>query len=1172
MKFLNPRILCVLVGMASVLSAPSAYADDSEVFTSAAFKTGEGVRPNVLFVIDTSGSMDSEVITYDENVKYEGTCDENYIYWKPWAEEDNSTPPACTTTRKIKTGANRCQAAYKGLKSDGWWNGRVAQLNATSNATGWIDLQDKQPDRKVECEADASVHGDVNADSNDSGNKKWARDSGTPGDSARWTSNKDATGVIDWDGNKKAGIAAKNRVNFYSANYINWFNLPEDKKGGGSIIKTRMEIVKEVANKVIDKLTDVNLGLMRYSNNAANDNDELEAQGGMVTYAISPLTTTSRTAMKTLINSYTPDGWTPLSETLYEAQQYLGGGSVVFGDTSAPSKSVKESRTGGLSTSKTYESPMDYSCQSTFVVYLTDGLPTQDTQADKAIQELPNFGAEGFVPTSAGGGGSDAKGNAVCPAKGPETTSGRCMVNLAGYMHNHDYNTTVGGKQTITTYIVGFGSEITASKAYLDNIAKAGGGRAYTQTDAVGLAAALEEIFTDVIQDANSTFVSPTVAVNAFNRTRNLNSLYVSVFAPTARMHWPGNVKKYKLKDGKIYGAGTNPPEAVNPDTGFFADGTADLFNKTPKDADGPEVPKGGMVSQLPSWKDRKIYTYLDGIASPTKDLTDAKNAFATTNDNITYETLGLGTSTKRNDVLEFMRGKDYNDENGNKVFDDERAIMGDPMHSRPAVAIYGGTELAPEGLVYVSTNDGFLHAIDMNTGVEQWAFIPSEMISRSAQLQRDPAQDYRSYGLDGDVRVFKYDADGDGVVETGDKVYVLFGFGRGGSAYYALDVTSQTKPAFLWKKTKTELPALGQAWSTPVVTRVNVGGTLQTDKQKLVAIFGGGYNPAQDNYAYVEDEGLGNAIYMIELSSGNLLWSAGSATSTASLKLTDMKSAIPADITVLDINGDSYADRMYAGDMGGRIWRFDIWHGEEPATLVSGGVLATLGAGHLDNPTSAANKPSARRFYYSPDIALVSSRGSAPYVNIAIGSGYRGHPLDKDVDDRFYSVRDYQPFNRRTPKSWEDVKPITDAQLVDVTSKIDSPVTDGANGWKIELQGDGEKILAESITANGVIQFPSFTPTGVNKDNPCLATTLNRAWQVYLENGMPYVVKDANKPTAQDRYTDLKQGGIAPGTAIIMTQDEDGKKGREPICLNGVEAKSCPKIGDVTRTFWERQ
>jgi len=99
-------------------------------------------------------------------------------------------------------------------------------------------------------------------------------------------------------------------------------------------------------------------------------------------------------------------------------------------------------------------------------------------------------------------------------------------------------------------------------------------------------------------------------------------------------------------------------------------------------------------------------------------------------------------------------------------------------------------------------------------------------------------------------------------------------------------------------------------------------------------------------------------------------------------------------------------------------------------------------------------------------------------------------------------------------------------------------------------------------------------TPTGVNKDNPCLAVTLNRAWQVWLDSGLPYVVKDAAKPEASERYTDLKQGGIAPGTAIIMTEetDKDGKNKRDPICLNGVEAKKCPNIGSVTRTFWERQ
>jgi type IV pilus assembly protein PilY1 len=239
----------------------------------------------------------------------------------------------------------------------------------------------------------------------------------------------------------------------------------------------------------------------------------------------------------------------------------------------------------------------------------------------------------------------------------------------------------------------------------------------------------------------------------------------------------------------------------------------------------------------------------------------------------------------------------------------------------------------------------------------------------------------------------------------------------------------------------------------------------------------------------------------------------------------------------------------------------------------VSGGLLATLGAGHLTDPSS--DPTAARRFYYSPDASLVSARGSTPYVNIAIGSGYRGHPLDKDVEDRFYSIRDYQPFTRRTTKSYDAPwKPITDDALVDVTTKLDNAVPDGSNGWKIIMQGDGEKVLAESITANGVIQFPSFTPTGVNKDNPCLAVTLNRAWQVWLDSGLPYVVKDAAKPLASERYTDLKQGGIAPGTAIIMTEetDKDGKKKRDPICLNGVEAKKCPNIGSVTRTFWERQ
>ena len=656
----------------------------------------------------------------------------------------------------------------------------------------------------------------------------------------------------------------KQRISFYSANYINYFY------GGGEGSRvTRLDIVKDVAKNMVDTLQGVNLGLMRYSNNEGGDADTA-ARGGMVTYPVTELNETTRGEMKAQIDTWGPGGYTPLSETFYEAHQYLSGGNVAFGEisrlfpgTGGEFKSVAGSRTGNDINSKTYASPMQYSCQKTFIVYLTDGLPTKDTEASDAIGALPDFATDGFVAEADGGGG------AACPATGPVPgdpssvpADGRCMVNLAGYMYNHDLRPNTQGKQNVTTYVVGFGSTIAASADYLEDIADAGGGKSYTQSDAAGLTAALEEIFADVAQNANSTFVSPTVAVNAFNRTRNLNTLFVSVFAPTNRAHWPGNVKKYQLVDGVIHGASTTAP-AVSAETGFFADGTSDLFNNTGQ-ADGADVTKGGAAVRLPAWDARKMYTYLGSNA----DLTVDANKFRVANGAITNEMIGLSTtSTRRDELIEFSLGRDTRDDDTDLNFTETRHSMGDPMHSRPAVVIYSGTESAPVGTVYATTNDGVLQALNMNTGVELWSFIPSEMMLRLNQLNRNLVTGSRNYGIDGDVRIFKYDVDGDGIVETadGDKVYAVFGFGRGGAAYYALDVSSSTAPRFLWKKTSAELPMLGQAWSAPVITRVNVNTTAQSDPQKVVAIFGAGYDTSQEAYSYTTD-GVGNGIYMLEL------------------------------------------------------------------------------------------------------------------------------------------------------------------------------------------------------------------------------------------------------------------------------------------------------------------
>src|SRR5690606_34786041 len=84
------------------------------------------------------------------------------------------------------------------------------------------------------------------------------------------------------------------------------------------------------------------------------------------------------------------------------------------------------------------------------------------------------------------------------------------------------------------------------------------------------------------------------------------------------------------------------------------------------------------------------------------------------------------------------------------------------------------------------------------------------------------------------------------------------------------------------------------------------------------------------------------------------------------------MDYSIPSDVRVIDLDGNGFADRMYVGDMGGQVWRFDIANGETATNLVTGGVIAQLGAAPSADPDLA----DTRRFYYAPDVAIVNSRG----------------------------------------------------------------------------------------------------------------------------------------------------------------------------------------------------
>ena len=145
----------------------------------------------------------------------------------------------------------------------------------------------------------------------------------------------------------------------------------------------------------------------------------------------------------------------------------------------------------------------------------------------------------------------------------------------------------------------------------------------------------------------------------------------------------------------------------------------------------------------------------------------------------------------------------------------------------------------------------------------------------------------------------------------------------------------------------------------------------------------------------------------MLDALTGDLLWSTADVSIGGGVS---MQHSIPSDVRVLDLDNNGLADRMYVADTGARIWRFDIFNGNTRSSLVTGGRFASLG-----RADGAGSDPlDARRFYYAPDISLVRNAG-AVYLNIAIGSGFRGHPLNRDISDRFYSLRDYVPFAQKT-------------------------------------------------------------------------------------------------------------------------------------------------------------
>lgn len=793
----------------------------------------------------------------------------------------------------------------------------------------------------------------------------------------------------------------------------------------------------------------------------------------------------------------------------------------------------------------TYQSPLTETCDDdeATIILLTDGeahhqeivTNREDVADDDAtpIYAQPDWWKDMITEIDTFTGADSS-----CSASGSERLSypQTCGVPLATKLRTGVQVSGLQDNKKITLHTVGFNNTDT----WLQTLARQGEStpqadeRYHTANTSADLLSVFEGIRNGVVEKT-TTFSNSATSVNTANQLSHNNSLYFALFKPSEQAAWNGNLKKYQLgSNGQVLAQ--NSAIAVNPATGLFNNGVKDFWLADGKDPDGANILLGGAANVLP--KPRTIWVN----TGPTTltELTTTASEFGASD-------FGLHFDADKNTLIGKMRNT---------------SSLGDPLHSTPIEVSYGNSV---NPVIYYGDNQGYIHSINSTTGVENWAFIPKQLLRKQSSIYSNRASQNHIYGMDGEIIKWK----------TSSKTMIFAGMRRGGSSYYALDVSSYSEPKLEWviSNTTPGFEKLGQTWSTPVKTKIKVN-SVATD----VLIFGGGYDEQQDSVGIRTPDSVGNAIYIVKASDGSLIKRIDSSV------IPEMVYSIPSDIKAINIDNDSdkTADQLYVGDMGGQLFRVDI---AADGTMTQG-IIADL---------AGTDGPANRRFYHAPDISLLDNTGGKTLA-VAIGSGYRANPKNLVNQDRFYMLK--QPVSmiessgkgkgKGKGSSTLPYTKLTESDLHDATLNYaggsgTQQQKEAAHyqlaskeGWLIKLSAT-EKVLASSLTIDDAIWFTTYKPaTGTD-------ICANRNGEAYIyrvkvssampdyRNVLPEVLDntgldetkncDNTQCTANDRSRKLVNTILPPRPSLI---NHKGKR------LIGIGTEFYPTATNKTkRMYW---
>ncbi len=482
-------------------------------------------------------------------------------------------------------------------------------------------------------------------------------------------------------------------------------------------------------------------------------------------------------------------------------------------------------------------------------------------------------------------------------------------------------------------------------------------------------------------------------------------------------------------------------------------------------------------------------------------------------------------------DYLNYLRGQRLHEESSTatgsaKIYRNRTNPVGDIVGSRvrpvgppaapfaaasnPGYAAFKTTWASRPTVVYVGTNAGMLHAINgavsgSTAGRELFAYVPDMLFQGpngtpgidGLAARGDPDFAHKAM-VDGSPVSFDVDFSRTqnntrtGLVGGSNnwRTILVGGLGKGGRGYYALDITdpasmnSETNVAskVLWEISSAhpDFAELGFTYGEPTA--------VKTRKWGWVLIFASGYN---------NSDGQG-WFFIVNPRNGALLEkvSTGVGTASAQAGMAHVQSY------VLD-RTDGTADAVYAGDLLGNLWRWDL-------RATTGDYPAPQKIAVLTNADNQAQPVTSR-----PNV-VVHPATNRRYVTVGTGRLLDNSDISSSMAQSFYAIVDGTANRFAATGPAGAAFPITRSQLkqhTDLTRAVAVEADQG--GWWVNLgvsaAGNGWRVITEPSAFFGVVTFVSMLPN----TSACNPSGISRVYSVDIGTGQSQLVNTAGETIA---------------------------------------------------------